>query len=275
MPADLSFPRPWWSEFHSFTIDHAIALAWTLPLILISCWLGRRWLAAPTSHIPHPASRIDLAARNGFAALDGASKERQLCAAWAGFIICSNLWALVYWLQPAHYDITRSLPLHMCDIAGLLAPLLFLTHWRPIRAIMYFWGIGLSTQAFITPTLLEGIGEQRYWLFWLNHLAIVGSAVYDLIVRRFRPTARDYITTTIITLAWFAAVGLLNTKLGSNYGYNGNVKMDRPTIIDKLGPWPERAFLLAVIGIALFGVLWVVWPLTAKLRNKASSPQRR
>ncbi len=177
----LPSTTPWWSEFHSFTIDHALALAWTLPLIIISCWLGRRWLnhpsaSSPTSAIRHPTSDIALSHSNGLPTLDGPAKERQLCSAWAGFIICSNLWALVYWLQPAHYDITKSLPLHMCDIAGLLAPLLFLTHWRPIRSMMYFWGIGLSTQAFITPTLLEGIGEQRYWLFWLNHLAIVGSA---------------------------------------------------------------------------------------------------
>lgn len=271
MPQLADSAHPWWSEFHSYfdhghVLDQSIALAWTVPLIVVSCWLGRRWLNGAAE-----AKRHGQDAR----ATEFVSREHQLCSAWAGFIICSNLWALVYWLQPAHYDITRSLPLHMCDLAGLLAPLLFLTHWRPIRAIMYFWGIGLCTQAFITPTLLEGIGEQRYWLFWLNHLAIVGSAVYDLIVRRFRPTIRDFLTTTIITVIWYASAAFVNMHYGSNYGYNGNVKMDRPTIIDTLGPWPERAFLLAVIGIAWFGVLWVVWPVVARMRTKSSSPLRR
>ncbi len=267
VPPLSSTAPPWWSEFHSFTLDHAIALTWTLPLIIISCWLGRRWLTRaarsslfPASDIAQPTSDI--------------SKEHQLCSAWAGFIICSNLWALVYWLQPARYDITKSLPLHMCDIAGLLAPLLFLTHWRPIRAIMYFWGIGLCTQAFVTPTLLEGIGEQRYWLFWLNHLAIVGSAVYDLIVRRFRPTIRDFLTTTVITIIWFTAVGLLNIRWHSNYGYNGNIPMDRPTIIDKLGPWPARAFILAAIGIAWFAVLWVIWQVAEAMRRRFTAEGR-
>lgn len=242
---------PWYATFHSFTLDHAIALAWTVPLIAVSCWLGRRWIVRGTT--------------------ESISREKQLCAAWAGFIVCVNVWSIFHWLQPEHYDIRRSLPLHMCDIGMLLAPLLFLTHWRPIRAIMYFWGIGLSTQAFVSPILVEGVAEPRYWIFWLGHLAIVGSAVYDLIVRRFRPTIRDCVTTTLITIAWYAGVGVLNVYLGSNYGYNGNVVPDRPTVIDRLGPWPARVFILAGIAIAWFGVLWVVWPLSDRLRGRTRS----
>jgi hypothetical integral membrane protein (TIGR02206 family) len=238
---------PWCSEFHSFTIDHAIALVWTVTLIAVSCWLGRRWLAQNTP--------------------ESISREKQLCSAWAGFIVCVNVWSIFYWLQPEHFDIRNSLPLHMCDIATLLAPLLFLTHWRPIRSVMYFWGIGLSTQAFISPILVEGVGHPRYWLFWLGHLAIVGSALYDLIARRFRPALRDYLTTTGLTILWYTMVGVLNISLGSNYGYNGNVRPDRPTVIDHIGPWPQRVFLLAAIVIAWFAVLWAIWPLSRRLRR--------
>ncbi len=252
-PPDPSspLPAPWWSEFHSFTLQHALALAWTLPLIIISCYLGRKWRSQGDP--------------------ESISREKQLCAAWAGFIICVNIWSLFYWLQPEHYDIKQSLPLQMCDIGTLLAPLLFLTHWRPIRSIMYFWGIGLSTQAFITPTLLEGIGHPRYWIFWLGHLAIVGSTIYDVIVRRFRPTFGDFLSTTIITIIWYTAVGLLNTQLHSNYGYSGNIIPTRPTIIDKLGPYPARVFIVAAIVIVLFAILWAIWPLSARLKKKSES----
>ena len=51
--------------------------------------------------------------------------------------------------------------------------------------------------------------------------------------------------------------------------------MDRPTIIDSLGPWPERAFLLAVIGIAWFGALGVVWPVVARIRRKHITAEGR
>jgi hypothetical integral membrane protein (TIGR02206 family) len=194
----------------------------------------------------------------------GVLKERRLCAGWAGFIVCVNLWSIFYWLQPEHYDIRQSLPLQMCDIGTLLAPLLFLTCWRPIRSIMYFWGIGLSSQAFITPTLLEGIGHPRYWIFWLGHLGIVGSAVCDLIVRGYRPMFRDFVLTTVVTTIWYAAVGILNGRIGSNYGYNGDAHPARPTLIDALGPYPARVFILGGMVIALFAALWAVWPLSAR-----------
>jgi hypothetical integral membrane protein (TIGR02206 family) len=254
--AQAAQPAPWWLEFHSYfdrrdgihLFDQSLALAWTLPLIIISCILGRRWLARGEE-----------------------MKERELAAAWAGFIICVNVWSLFYWLQPEHFDIRNSFPLHLCDMGMLLAPLLFLTRWRPIRALMYFWGIGLSTQAFITPTLLNGIGHPRYWLFWLGHLAIVGSAIYDIVVRRFRPTIRDLLTALGITLAWYIAVGFLNVHLRSNYGYNGPVAPERPTIIDSLGPWPARAVILGLIAVAWFGVLWAIWPISAKLKGSGAT----
>lgn len=268
----LAMPAPWWSEFHSyldvkgFSWDQTIALAWTLPLMIASCWLGRRWLVQAADAGARGRQTEAAALR---------TRELQMCAAWAGFLMCVNVWSIFHWLQPAHYDLKQSLPLHMCDIALLLAPLLFLTHWRPIRAIMYFWGIGLSTQAFITPTLREGIGEHRYWLFWLGHVGIVGSAIYDLVVRRFRPTIRDYITTTAITIAWYAAVALINLRLGSNYGYNGDIKPDKPTLIDQLGQWPQRAFILLAIGVVWFGVLWVIWPMADRLRGRTTLPAPR
>jgi hypothetical integral membrane protein (TIGR02206 family) len=260
-----STPIPWWSEFHSFTLQHIIALGWTLSLIVISCWLGRRWLRPPISpsDTRHPPSDISFPTSTHV-------KELQLSAAWAGFLIGVNLWTIFYWLQPEHFDLKRSLPLHICDIGLLLAPLLFLTRWRIVRSIIYFWGIGLCTQAFITPTLVEGIAHPRYWIFWLGHLAIIGSAIYDLIVRRYRPTLRDCLTTIAVTIVWYVAVGILNVQLGSNYGYNGNTRPDSPTLIDVLGPWPQRCFIMAAIVVVLFLVMWAVWPLARRLRARTA-----
>ena len=248
-PPLRSSPPPWWSEFHSFTMDHAIALAWTIGLVIAACFLGRRWRRDGTP--------------------EGAERERQLCAAWGGFIICYNCWYLFYWFSPEHFDVRQSLPCQMCDIAALLAPLLFLTRWRTVRTLMYFWGLGLSTQAFISPILKQGIGVDRYWLFWIGHLAIVGSAVYDLVVRRYRPTFRDFLSVVAITLVWYGSMGALNMALGggANYGYNGDTTPDRPTIIDHLGPWPYRAILLVPIVIVLFAAMWGVWPLTERMRT--------
>jgi hypothetical protein len=75
--------------------------------------------------------------------------------------------------MPGHLRWDKSLPLHICDLTRLLVPVALWTNHRAARAMLYFWGLGLSSQAFITwcrlapgnPQLisrkrLESLGEQ-------------------------------------------------------------------------------------------------------------------
>lgn len=242
-----------------FGPEHLIALAWTLPLVVGSCWLGRRWLTrASDGRDPH-----------------GARKERLLCVWWGAGVIGINIASAVYWFMPERFDLRMSLPLHLCDLACAMSPLVFLTRWRLPRALVYFWGIGLSTQAFVTPTLDEPPPSARYWLFWLVHLAIVGSAVYDLFVRRFRPTWRELLWALGVSITWAVLMVWLNDALGSNYGYVGRGDPNSPTIVDLLGPWPARVFVMGAIGTAAFVCLWGVWPLWARLRRGHVAPRAR
>lgn len=242
-----------------FGPEHLVALAWTLPLVVASCWLGRRWLSrAARGSDPH-----------------GVRKERLLSVWWGTGVVGINIASIVYWLMPARFDLKVSLPLQLCDLACAMTPLVFLTGWRLPRALVYFWGIGLSTQAFVTPTLDEPPPSARYWLFWLVHLAIVGSAVYDLVVRRFRPTWRELLWAIGVSVAWVLLMVWLNEALGSNYGYVGRGDPGSPTIVDFLGPWPARVLVMAAIGIAAFVCLWGVWPLWARLRPGHLAPRAR
>src|SRR5438045_205288 len=50
-------------------------------------------------------------------------------------------------------DWTVALPLQSCDLAGLLVIPALLTRSRLLRTILYYWAIGLCTEAFITPVL--------------------------------------------------------------------------------------------------------------------------
>jgi hypothetical integral membrane protein (TIGR02206 family) len=242
-PATEVGPAAWASGFSMFSASHALALAWTLPLIVGSCWLGRRWRDR---------------ARRG---LDpaGAAKEARFAWGWGLAVVVINVLSLVYWLAPPRYDVAVSLPLQLCDLAAMNAALVYLSAWRVPRALAYFWGLGLSTQAFVTPTLTEGPDTARYWLFWLVHVAIVGSAVYDVVVRRYRPGRRDFVLATAVSVAWVAGVFGLNLWLGTNYGYVGRPSGEARTFMDVLGPWPWRVLAAGVVGVSLFAGMWAVW----------------
>lgn len=219
-----------------------------------ACYLGRCWKETP--------------------------REARFRRLWGWTILVYQTFYCIWWLIPPQFDwnkpdFTEALPLQVCDIAAFLAGLAMVTHWRPWRTMLYFWGIGLSTQAFFTPVVQVGPAHSYYWMFWIGHTMIVGSAIYDIVVCRYRPSLRDLRLVILVSLAYGAAIFTFNYLTGFNYAYIGNRTPKAPTLIDKLGPWPHRVGILALIVMADYLLLWAVWPITRALTGrKLRDPQR-
>lgn len=251
MPAPSSpptgYPPPydWATEFHAFTLQHLATLAVFLGLIAAACILGRRWRDT--------------------------RREKILRHAWIWTTIAWEAWAFVWYLLPSNFDRYESWPLHLCDLAAWVAPLALLTQKRWLRSLLYFWGLGLSTQAFITPVVSTGHAGIKYWLFFVGHTHIVGSAFYDMIALRYRPTLRDWGVVTLITIAWLAVVTPINVLFDVNYGYTGSERV-RGTVLEYLGPWPWRIVSLLVAGQVACGLVYLPWAVAGWLeKRKAKS----
>ena len=228
--------------FQPFGLKHAVVFAISVGVMAGFCWFGRRLG-------------------------DGRTRRRiELALAWS--VVAFQVAHLTYWFMPGNFRIGTSLPLHLCDLASLAAALMLFTNARWLRAVLYFWAIGLSTQAFFTPTLTDGIATLRFWFFWIGHLQIVGIAIYDVVVRGFRPTGRDFLIGLGASIAWAAVATAFNLWLGTNYGFIGSAMPENPTIVDHLGPWPWRVGVLGLIVTTLFAALWLVWPISAWVRAR-------
>ncbi|MEZ6235214.1 MAG: TIGR02206 family membrane protein [Phycisphaerales bacterium] len=226
----------WWpSEFQAFSALHAITVGVLALAMAASCVLGRRWRDTP--------------------------RERRLRVFWGTFTIAWNVLAAIWYFLPRQFDPMESWPLHVCDIAVWVATLALLTQNRWLRTVLYFFGIGLSTQAFATPVVEEGPAGTRFWLFWVGHTQIVGSAIYDVVVLGYRPRFRDLLVGLATLVAYAALVTPINLGFGVNYGYIGDAEPGRETIITRLGPWPWRLVPMFGLAVGVFVVAWGVWPL--------------
>lgn len=228
--------------FHAFSPLHgAVLLAFALATAL-ACAAGRRW--------------------RGTARLGRAEQA-------AGGLMLA-LWCVgtAYWLVPGNFTLDEALPIHMCDLTGLIAPLVLLTRRRALRALLYFWGLGLSVHGMLTPVLEDGPASLRFWLFWLTHSAIIGTAVYDLVVGGYRPDRRDWMLAIGSCAVWLLIVLGVNLSLHVNYGYVGNTAPERPTVIDQLGPWPHRVFIMIGAVLGLFTTMWLPWEFLKRGREK-------
>jgi hypothetical integral membrane protein (TIGR02206 family) len=166
---------------------------------------------------------------------------------------------------PPQLDPIQTLPLQMCHLAALAGALYFAAGWSWLRPVLYFWGIALTTQACITPTLTEGPGRPEFWFFWLTHGIIVGAALYAIAVDGYRPSWRDYGIACVAGTIYVAVAVAVNVALDANYGFLGNMRPELPTIVDLLGPWPERIVVIMLIVAAAMAVLMLPWTIARRV----------
>ncbi len=190
--------------------------------------------------------------------------DRNLGLVMIALWVVSNGW----WLLPPRFDAARSLPLQVCDITSLLAGIVLLAPRRPLRALLYFWGIGMSLQAIVTPEIAFEPDSFWFWIFWMSHAGIIGIAIYDVVVRGFRPTWADFRLSVFAGLAYLALVLAINIMLGFNYGYVGNAQPGEASIIDFLGPWPQRVGVMVILVIGVMALLMLPWHV-ARRRHEA------
>ncbi len=166
---------------------------------------------------------------------------------------------------PPQFDPYLTLPLQMCHIAALAGGLYFAAGWTWLRPVLYFWGLALTTQACLTPTLTEGPAQPQFWFFWLTHGVIVAAAVYAMAVDGYRPTWRDYGVACVAGAVYGAVAVAVNVAFGANYGFLGDMRPEQPTIVDFLGPWPERIAAIMLIVAAAMAVLMLPWTLARRV----------
>jgi hypothetical integral membrane protein (TIGR02206 family) len=227
----------WSVEFHAWTSQHWIVVGVCAGLMALWCIVGRVFLSSGSEQ--------------------GKLKERKL-RHWIGwFILITQTFIFIRRFTPAHWDINDSLPLHMCRWDVWIVAWAMLTLNRKARALTLFWGLGLSSQVFVTPFLKEGHGSLGFWIYWLNHLQIVGVAVYDVVVLGYRPNYKDFVFATLAGIGFGVLVFVLNIILGTNYAYLGSGQHPGESVIDLLGPYPWRAFFLilgcAVVFVVMYG----------------------
>jgi hypothetical integral membrane protein (TIGR02206 family) len=198
--------------------------------------------------------------------LRASGREPRFARAWAWSILTFQLAAGIWWLLPANYEPQRSIPLNLCRLVTFIAAAAFLLPYRWLRTLLFFWGLGLCTQALITPVFPEGPAYPVFWIFWIGHTQIVGSALYDLIVRRYRPGTRDFIFGLGSSIAYTLIIFKIDASTGLNYAGLGPTTFDAPNIAKRLGRWPRRVLWISLIAAAWLTLLWRI----ARPRKKNS-----
>jgi len=182
---------------------------------------------------------------------------------WIGLGAALFVQAATLW--PGRFAYQTALPLHICDLVMFFAPLALLLRWRRLRSLAYFWGLGLSSLSFIYPDLQFGPADFQFWVFWAGHATIVGTALYDITARGFRPNWKDWRFSAGAALVYVAIIFPIDAVFRLDYGYVGKGLEGRQSMANFLGPWPWRVGLMVVMGIGVMWLLLLPWVMGRKI----------
>jgi hypothetical integral membrane protein (TIGR02206 family) len=190
----------------------------------------------------------------------GTPAERTTCLVLAAGNLVFGAVSTARGLVP--FDDQHSLPLMICSIAWLVVGLALLTGRPTLTALTYYWGLTLSVQALLQPTLTQPFPELDFFVFWAKHFCIIWGAVYLTLVLRHGPDWRAYRVAVGWTVVWLVGVMGVNAALGSNYGYLSK-KPAQGTVLNWFGPWPGYVIVEAAVvclGWALITLPWTGLP---------------
>jgi hypothetical integral membrane protein (TIGR02206 family) len=223
------------ARFMPYDTSHQVALAVLVVGIVLVVWAGRRFREGD------PGDRL--------------GKVMALAT------LVFTLPLQILYFTPGYWDLQKTLPIQLCDLASFVAVYALWTHRRWAAGLTYYWGLTLTTQAIITPDLAAAFPDPVFLLYWGMHLLIVWAAVYLAWGRGVTPDWRVYGTCVAITAAWAAAIMSFNVLVGTNYGYL-NAKPRAASILDLLGNWP----VYVVAEIAIIVAVWALatWPWTRR-----------
>ena len=179
--------------FRPFGLAHlvVILLTITLPFVLAACVRKSRW----------PRSER----------LIGRLLAVTLAVNYLGYEIYLGLTVGLSW--------EKALPFQLCDWAMVAIIVALLTGRERWLEVAYFWGIGGTAQAILTPDLKYAFPDIRFLSFFIAHSGIVVAIAFVMIMRGFRPHFSSIWRTFAWSELYFVLTIAVDLLTGQNYGY--------------------------------------------------------
>src|SRR5215813_7360366 len=113
--------------------------------------------------------------------------EQMIIAALSAVLILNYLAFLIFIRSRGIADWRQMLPMQMCDWGMVVVIVAMWTGSQRWFEVAYFWGIGGTLQAVLTPNLRYGFPDWRFISFFTSHCVIIIGVVFLMLTRRYRP----------------------------------------------------------------------------------------
>lgn len=182
-------------------------------------------------------------------------------------ILLSN--EIIWWIAAVNlklWSLKWGLPLQICDLVIFTSAYSLMRHRQWVWELAYFWGLGGTLQAVLTPDMSFTFPHYYFLKFFITHGGVVIAVIF-LAAGRGRPIYHFSVWRVFgITNIYAALMGIFNQMTGANYLYLCS-KPRHPSILDYFGPWPWYILGLEAVLIISLYFYYLPFFVAAKLKK--------
>jgi hypothetical integral membrane protein (TIGR02206 family) len=168
----------------------------------------------------------------------------------------------------------QMLPMQMCDWGMVVVIIAMWTGHQRWFEVAYFWGIGGTLQAVLTPNLQYGFPDWRFISFFTSHCIIIIGVVFLMLTRRYRPYPLSIVRVYLWTEFYFVVTLVTDELTGFNYGFLLH-KPEAFSILSFLSDsWPLYILQLHGVALVFFLVLYAPFAVVDLVRHCRTSDRR-
>jgi len=187
--------------------------------------------------------------------------EKVIIGALSAVLILNYIVYLVFIRSHGVVDWRQMLPMQMCDWGMVVVIVAMWTGNRRWFEVAYFWGIGGTLQAVLTPNLRFGFPDWRFISFFTSHCGIIVGVVFLMLTRRYRPYPLSIVRVWLWSEFYFVITFVVDQLTGFNYGFLLH-KPEAFSILSLLSD-SRPLYLLQMHGVALLFFLGLYAPFAA------------
>ncbi len=162
---------------------------------------------------------------------------------WQPYVLANHSWS-----------VATSLPVQLCDVGGFVAAAALLWRHLVLVEVAYFWGLGGTLQAVLTPDLQDHhFPSFPYVQFYVTHDLVILAALFLVVGLGLLPRPGAVRRIYLLTLGFAVVVGLIDLVTGGNYMY---LRVPAPgSLLEVMGPWPWYIATGAVLTLVVLVIL--------------------
>lgn len=181
---------------------------------------------------------------------------RPVCYILGTIIMVNELLWYVYRIYHGWVIFPEGLPLHLCDLTLWLTVFAAFTLKSWSYEPAYYFGIGGTTMAILTPDLWVSFPSYPAIQFFLAHGMVVVTILTMTLGKIMKPRPRSVWRVMILLNGYAILIGIFNLIFDTNYLYICQ-KPGSYSILDYFGSWPLYIFVTEVFAVLLFIMLWL------------------